>query len=77
LEEAGCRLTDTERKLTETHRSHLQDIASQQRAELQRLADEHEAALRWLEDKHHQDSQLQQDRSSHRLIILIVFIFSL
>ena len=63
LEEAGRRQAEAERKLTEAHRGHLQNIATQQRTELERLADEHEAALRWLEDKHRQDLQLQQDTS--------------
>lgn len=53
---------ESERKLTDAHRSQLQEIATQQRTELDRLAQEHEAALRWLEDKHRQDSLQQQNR---------------
>jgi len=74
LEEASRRRADNERKLTEAHRSHLQDIASQQRTELDRLAHEHEAALRWLEDKHRQDLIQQQDKcaTSHYLLSLFI-----
>lgn len=61
LEEACRRQVEAERKLTESHRTHLQEMATQQRTELQRLADEHEAALRWLEDKHRHDQHDQQD----------------
>jgi len=61
LEEACRRQAEAERKLTESHRTHLQEMATQQRTELQRLADEHEAALRWLEDKHRHDQHDQQD----------------
>jgi len=64
LDEASRRHADSERKLTEAHRSHLQDIATQQRTERDRLAHEHEAALRWLEDKHRQDLLQQQDESA-------------
>ena len=68
MEEAGRRQAEAERKLTEAHRGHLQDIATQQRAELERLAGEHETALRWLEDKHRQEMQLQQDTYALSLI---------
>ena len=62
LEEASRHQADSECKLTEAHRSQLQDIATQQRTELDRLAQEHQAALRWLEDKHRQDLLHQQER---------------
>ena len=74
LEEASCRQADSEHRLTEAHRSHLQDIATQQRTELQRLADEHETALRWLEDKHRHDLIQQHDRSSLVHILTLSFL---
>jgi len=78
LEDASRCHAETERKLTEAHRTHLQDIATQQRTELERLADEHEAALRWLEDKHRQDLLQQQDRFislSHTAFLIVDLLF--
>ena len=64
LEEAAEKQAESERKMQETHRRHLQDIAQQHRTELQRLAEEHEDALHWLDDKHRHDLGQHEDRSA-------------
>lgn len=56
------RQADAERRIHDTHRKHLQDIAHQHRSELQNLAEEHEEALRWLEEKNRQDNCQRDER---------------
>jgi hypothetical protein len=67
LDEAAQHQSEAERKIHETHRKHLQDLAQQHHTELQRLADEHEEALRWLEEKHRHDGSLREDKYVHLL----------